>query len=150
METYKKGGQTRSINWTTDEKELLFELVAEKVDILENKQNDANASRKKTAAWKEVYKKFIARFPDRSLARLKEQWKRLKGVAKTEYSVFTRGQRGTGGGPPPLPPSELSSKIKDLLPREFTQLSNRYDDDADSQGNSDDTCTSQAETVDSR
>ena len=75
METYKKGGQTRSINWTTDEKELLFELVAEKVDILENKQSDANASKKKTAAWKEVYKKFIARFPDRSLARLKEQWK---------------------------------------------------------------------------
>ncbi|XP_041469109.1 uncharacterized protein LOC121418944 isoform X1 [Lytechinus variegatus] len=36
----------------------------------------------------------------------------------------------TGGGPPPDPPSSVTLLIKEILPSDFIQLSNPYDDDA--------------------
>ena len=124
--------QPRAANWSLEEKELLFSLVSDEIDILECKTTDANAVKKRNVVWRDIHNKFSAQVPTpRPLVRLKEQWKRLKTIAKKEFSYFNKEQKRTGGGPAPTPPSDISVKVKDLLPNEFSQLNNPYDDDAE-------------------
>ena len=121
----------RAQNWTVGEKEYLFELVSTQINIIEDKKSDTNAHKKKRVAWKVIYDKFVVRYggTGRDIARLKEQWKRIKSTAKKEVSDYERAQKRTGGGKAPIPPSGLSEQIKALLKHEFETLSNPFDDD---------------------
>ena len=137
---------TRSSNWTQDEKHLLLTLISENVNIIENKKIDCNSMKKKSMSWAEIYRKFCSSSiagTKRDIGQLKSQWKRMKTNAKSEASSHKKESRRTGGGPAPKPPTDITLKIQDLLPREFTELHNPYDDDS----NNDE--TSQASTVDS-
>ena len=87
---------------------LLIEPV---VGIIEDKRSDGNAHKKKKEAWQKVIGGFIAIFGTRTLAQLKEAWKRLKISAKNDRSTFDREKRGTGGGPPPKEPSAISIQL---------------------------------------
>ena len=108
---------------------LLIEPV---VGIIEDKRSGGNAHKKKKEAWQKVIDGFIAIFgTTRTLAQLKEAWKRLKISAKKDWSRFDREKRGTGGGPPPKEPSAISIQLRDLIPREFMVLDNQFDDDAE-------------------
>ena len=121
----------RAQNWTIGEKEYLFELVSTQINVIEDKRSDTNAHKKKRVAWKVIYEEFVVRYggTGRDIARLKEQWKRMKATAKKEVSDFERAQKRTGGGKAPTPPSGLSEQIKALLKHEFETLSNPFDDD---------------------
>lgn len=47
---------------------------------------------------------------------------------------FKKYEHGTGGGPPAKNiPSEISWLVKDMLPHEFEEGNNLYDDDADTE-----------------
>ena len=112
-----------------EEKEFLFELVSTQINVVEDKRSDNNAHKKKKAAGKHIYEQFVVRYEGtgRDVARLKEQWKRMKATAKKEVSDFECAQK-TGGGKAPTPPSGLSELIKALLKHEFETLNNPFDD----------------------
>ena len=56
----EKSTKRRADNWSECEKLTLFQLVSDKVHIIEDKKTDANAVKKKAAAWNEIYDKFVA------------------------------------------------------------------------------------------
>ena len=129
----KKSGnqESRASNWRPEEKELLIELVSEKISVIENKKSDANATKRKNIVWRDIVQKFcsVSTGAIRDERELREQWKRLKAAAKNEVSNYKKELKRTGGGPEPKPPSDLTNKIKDLLPNDFEQTFNQYDDD---------------------
>ncbi len=55
----------------------------------------------------------------------------MKIQAKKEVSSHKKAQRETGGGDKPESPSPTTQAIVDLVPAEFTEMHNPYDDDAD-------------------
>ena len=65
----------------------------------------------------------------RELKELKEQWKRMKMAAKSEFSEWVTSKGQTGGGSPPSSPSQIAKIVKGLIPLEFVQIRNPYDCD---------------------
>lgn len=76
---YKKRERTQ--NWCIDEKKYLLELCRKDMYIIENKRLDSALTSLKNRAWKIIYKKFCHTFgTDRNCNRIKEQWRRMKGL----------------------------------------------------------------------
>ncbi|XP_069673478.1 uncharacterized protein [Periplaneta americana] len=128
----KRGG-----NWTSEEKSLLFTLIQKRIAIIENKCTSTNTNAKKEQAWKDIYNDFCASFGDgdRSILRLKEQWKRLKTNAKCNVQKQKNYRRTTGGGCPD--PETTDVTLNDLdwdivasLPHEFTKDDAEFDSDS--------------------
>ncbi|XP_063971326.1 uncharacterized protein LOC129262055 [Lytechinus pictus] len=123
--------KARKRNWDSTEKTLLVHLVGDRVDIIEKKRNDFQANSAKIGAWEEIFSEFRARYGERrSLKELREQWKRIKLAGKAEWADFSKKRRMTGGGEPPHQPSDISVLLRDMVPQEFSQIINEYDDDA--------------------
>lgn len=122
----------RAQNWTEAEKDFLVETIREKVDIIEEKKCDTHSAKRKAAAWKVVFTAFGAKYGNsRSLQQLKDQWHRIKVNAKKDISAYKKAQfKDTGGGPPPPPPKALSEVVQQMIPAEFEELVNPFDDDA--------------------
>ncbi|XP_072043032.1 uncharacterized protein [Amphiura filiformis] len=118
----------RSSNWEPREKDYLLQLISEQIKIIENKECDKSSKKKKDSAWAAVHLGFTSKFGSiRDLKQIKEQWKRMKLAAKREFALQKPGQ--TGGGPPAPLPSAMSLAIKELVPQDFLQMCNSYDDD---------------------
>ncbi|XP_030849632.1 uncharacterized protein DDB_G0271670-like [Strongylocentrotus purpuratus] len=120
----------RRANWEVTEKHYLLELIVESVEVIENKKNDYEANVAKNDEWSRIHLMFQARYR-RELKELKEQWKRMKLVAKNEWSVWSSGRRLTGGGPAPKSPSAITTFIHNLIPQDFRQIKNSFDCDAE-------------------
>ena len=55
--------KNRGTNWTPEEMEYLFSILTPQLlAIIENKENDSNANKRKSAAWKSVYESFISKY----------------------------------------------------------------------------------------
>ena len=122
----------RSTNWPEEERLHLFYLIAERVSILESKKSDSNSQKKKTVAWAEVHREHTASYGQiRTLKKIKDQWRRMKITAKKEVSEYQKERKRTGGGPEPPEPKKISVMIKELLPLDFVQIINPFDDDAE-------------------
>ena len=122
----------RAQNWEQTEIDIIFDLIVQHIDILENKKGDSTTNRKKVEAWKEVetcFQTSSACGSVRNLTSIKSLWKRLKIQAKAEVREYNIRRKKTGGGPAPVNPSLISLKIKELLPAEFEPSDNIYDDD---------------------
>ena len=105
--------EKRAINWTTQQKTDLIDLISTRIGSIENKKNDFRSNLRKLASWEEIFKQFSSKYGKlRDLAALKTQWKRCKAVAKKEHSSFKIESLMTGGGPPPLPLSTQTEIIK--------------------------------------
>ncbi|XP_041481853.1 uncharacterized protein LOC121429023 [Lytechinus variegatus] len=131
MEESQSHKKARKRNWDSSEKTLLVHLVGDKIDIIEKKRNDFQANSAKIRAWEEIFGEFRARYGERrSLKEIRDQWKRIKLAGKAEWADFSKKRRMTGGGEPPHQPSDLSVLVRDMVPNEFSQILNEYDDDA--------------------
>ena len=123
----------RSKNWSNDEKSDLVDFIRPRIGSIEDKICNQNNNKKKANAWENVHKEFCAKYGDvRTVSQIKEQWKALKIQAKKSYSNYKNELKATGGGPPPPEPKQFDQDIKDLIPNEFEELVNPFDDDADS------------------
>ncbi|XP_069670046.1 myb/SANT-like DNA-binding domain-containing protein 3 [Periplaneta americana] len=96
------GKRKRAGNWTQEEKNLLFTLIQKRIAIIDNKCTTTNTNARKEQAWKDIHKEFCARFGDgdRSILRLKEQWKRLKTNAKCNVQKQKEYTKTTDEGCP--------------------------------------------------
>ncbi|XP_063965007.1 uncharacterized protein LOC135156439 [Lytechinus pictus] len=114
---------------TVQKKTLLVHLVGNRIDIIEKKENDFQANLAKIRAWEEIFGEFRARYGERrSIKEIRDQWKRIKLAGKAEWTDFSKKRRMTGE--PPQQPSDLSVHLRDMVPNEFAQILNEYDDDA--------------------
>eukprot|EP00057_Strongylocentrotus_purpuratus_P009944 XP_011664418.1 PREDICTED: uncharacterized protein LOC105438382 [Strongylocentrotus purpuratus] len=121
----------RSANWTADEKNCLLQLVSERVHIVESKRNDFETVSSKSSAWDDISEKFHARYVRQGGAKsCLEQWKRMKQTAKTEWSHYRQAIMKTGGGQVEAKISQMTSVLRDIIPNEFKQIHNPFDDDA--------------------
>jgi len=131
----------RCRNWIREEKEYLLDSIREYVDVIEDRKTNAGINRKKAVAWGKVQSLFATKFgvESRSLKQLKEQWKYMKLISKRTISAYEKLRAKTGGGPPPTPPTSIDLEIKDMIPSEFRQLNNPFDDDSQYDARIDDT-----------
>ena len=125
-----KNGRIRTENWEYAHKVDLIDIIREHVNVIENKKTDAGINRKKNDAWSKVYSAFCTKHGNkRNLKQLKNQWKNIKTNAKKSYANYEKEKAKTGGGPPPEPPTGIYAEIQSLIPAEFKQFYNPYDDD---------------------
>lgn len=81
---YKKRERTQ--NWSAAEKSLLFELVKKYKDIVDNKSASLG---EKNKAWTSIHKSFLQSCEtERDVSRIKEQWGRMKALAKMEMASY--------------------------------------------------------------
>lgn len=91
LNRFKKRERTQ--NWAYEEKRFLLELCKKDMSIIENKRLDADLTALKNRAWKIIHQEFTKNFgSERNCNRLKEQWRRMKGMKVLRYylSVFNK------------------------------------------------------------
>ena len=77
-----KAKRERELNWSTNEKKILVELVKSHADIIESKIIPLGD---KFEAWKKIQTKFnTLTSTNRDVLRIREQWRRMKSFAKME------------------------------------------------------------------
>jgi hypothetical protein len=138
LEIIKMGEQhekrLRTSNWSQEEKDMLINCINKRLSVIENKTTDTNNNARKLRAWKEIHEEFTAMFnnKDRNITRLKEQWRRMKQMAKKNVSKVKTYRQKTGGGPPletENAVTELDWAISDMIPHEFEKDENIFDFD---------------------
>ncbi|XP_022101853.1 uncharacterized protein LOC110985257 [Acanthaster planci] len=90
----------RSQNWGLSEKFLLVRLVHKRLDVVEDKAADTDAVQRRKQAWRDIHAEFTAKVHtpggavQRSVQRVREQWRRIKHWARQEmnYILETQGQ----------------------------------------------------------
>ncbi|KAL0859379.1 hypothetical protein ABMA27_010570 [Loxostege sticticalis] len=111
----------RGENWSTEEKEILRQLIAQSAKILEDKSTKTNVNVLKLKEWKNLTNK---------LTEIKLAWKRMKLAAKANFSFHRREQSQTGGGTKPPSPSPEDLQIMAIAPHDFVIEVNDFDSDA--------------------
>jgi hypothetical protein len=138
LEIIKMGEQhekrLRTSNWSQEEKDMLINCINKRLPVIKNKTTDTNDNARKLGAWKEIHEEFTAMSnnKDRNITKLKEQWRRMKQMAKKNvFKVKTYIQK-TGGGPSletENAVTELDWAISDMIPHEFEKDENIFDSD---------------------
>ena len=73
-------------------------------------------TKKKNEAWQKLADVVNAvGVANRTAAEIREKWKNLHSQAKKEFTVLSKEQKKTGGGPVPKMPSAAAAKIIDLF-----------------------------------
>ncbi|GAB0092155.1 uncharacterized protein DMENIID0001_071280 [Sergentomyia squamirostris] len=86
---FKKRERTQ--NWTYSEKKFLLELCRKDMKIIENKRLDSALIALKNRAWRLIHQRFASSFgPDRNCNRLKEQFRRMKALSRSEILDYTQ------------------------------------------------------------
>ena len=120
-----------AINFSDIDKMTLVNLIAENKADIENKNTDAYSNKRKNEAWVKVTEEYNSSSgTKRSKAQLEGLWKRLKIKARKTISDYQRGLSATGGGPQPEEPDDLLFKVAAVIPGDFEEIHNPYDDDA--------------------
>ncbi len=110
----------RGQNWTHEEKLFLFNQIQERIDAIECKNVDHQSLRAKLDAWKEIYEEFCQRYGQiRELQRVREMWRRMKTLARSEYKDWEKAKLKGDGSESRKVPSEISQLVHDLMPQEF-------------------------------
>ena len=123
----------RSKNWSEVEKSYLLDLIRPDIKIIEYKNNQSIVNRRKQSQWMKIHAAFCAKYGDlRTLKQLKEQWKQMKVSAKKTFSERKKEASKSGGGHPPPDSTAVDTEIYELIPAEFQQMCNPFDDDASS------------------
>ncbi|XP_055690556.1 uncharacterized protein LOC129794010 [Lutzomyia longipalpis] len=85
---FKKRERTQ--NWTFSEKKFLLDLCRRDMKIIENKRLDSALIALKNRAWKLIHQRFARTFgPDRNCNRLKEQFRRMKALSRSEIMDYS-------------------------------------------------------------
>ncbi|XP_046971886.1 uncharacterized protein LOC124538748 isoform X2 [Vanessa cardui] len=121
----------RSENWTTEEKDILREMIGQSCHIIENRCTKASSNNKKTQEWRDITKRLNELTGKcRSDADVKLAWKRMKLAAKANLSTHWKDLAKTGGGNKPKSPSQEDLATMNIVPCDFILEYNNFDSDA--------------------
>ena len=120
-----------AVNFSREDRWTLINLIEQYKDIVENKACDHVANSKKNETWEKIRQQFNSgSSTQRTRVQLQDLYKRIKIKARKDVSRCKKEQSQTGGGPPADEPDEMSLKIAEMLPKEFKELYNPFDDDS--------------------
>ena len=106
----------RKQNFSASEIAALTEKVEENLSIIQSKLTNSVTNQKKNEAWQKIADAVNAvGVANRTAAEIREKWKNLHSQAKKEFTVLSKEQKKTGGGPAPKMPSAAAAKIIDLF-----------------------------------
>nr|XP_026493240.1 uncharacterized protein LOC113398618 isoform X2 [Vanessa tameamea] len=121
----------RSENWSTEEKDILREMIGQSHHIIENRCTKASSNNKKTQEWKDITKRLNELTGKcRSDGDVKLAWKRMKLTAKANLSTHWQDLGKTGGGNKPKSPSQEDLATINIVPGDFIVEYNNFDSDA--------------------
>ncbi|XP_063832046.1 uncharacterized protein LOC135081226 [Ostrinia nubilalis] len=125
----------RTINFTSDEKRILTELVLKYQDLVENKRTDATTNSSKLKGWIRLTDEFntISTFCHRTHVVLKCCWENIKRQSKKDQADRKKKIFMTGGGKPPTPPppsNTQSTIVKVILGPALKGISSDFDSDS--------------------
>lgn len=124
----------RAENFTLYEQNLVVNCIKEEIGEIECKKTDTKSTREKKEAWQRVSKAFNKNphVTQRDEIQLHNLWDRLKKAAKREAGQDLRERRKTGGGPYLSKLTDLSCKIRSMIPEQIDPpavLQNNCDSD---------------------
>ena len=106
----------RKQNFSASEIAVLTEKVEENLSIIQSKLTNSVTNQKKNESWQKIAGAVNAvGVANRTAAEVREKWKNLHSQAKREFTVLSKEQKKTGGGPAPKMPSAAAAKITDLF-----------------------------------
>ncbi|XP_063384573.1 uncharacterized protein LOC134670687 [Cydia fagiglandana] len=124
----------RTLNFTSDEKSLLTELVSKYKAVVENKKSDATTNADKARGWKHISQEFnaLSTYCSRPPESLKTCWENIKRQTKKLSANRKREVFKTGGGrpPPPSPGTGAGRIVEEILGPALEGIENQYDSDA--------------------
>ncbi|KAK4882488.1 hypothetical protein RN001_005807 [Aquatica leii] len=121
----------RSSNWSEEEKLLLVNLITPHKKKLENKQKLLSTNKQKEECWKKISDSFAPEGYSRTVARLKEQWRRIKMQSKKNFATDRKNLKLTGSGPPPkTETTKLHEIVSGLGPYILIEDTAEFDCDA--------------------
>ena len=119
-----------AVHFSGEDRRTLINIFEQYKDIVEKKAYDLVVNSKKHVTWKKIRQEFISGLSTlRTRVQFQNFYKRIKIKAREEVLRCKIEQSQTGGGPPADKPDELSFKIAKILPMDFKELHNPYDDD---------------------
>lgn len=134
MENHDKSKRERTVNFTSDEKLLLINIVAKYKDIVENKKTDAVGIREKKIAWEKITEDFNSSglYCPRSCDSLKRLYENKKKQLRREAGEDKRELYKTGGGLPPKIKKDACDEIllSIINTKTIYGLTNSFDSDA--------------------
>ncbi|XP_063828327.1 uncharacterized protein LOC135077687 [Ostrinia nubilalis] len=125
--------KTRGPNFSSNEKEILIELITKFKDLVENKKTDAVTSANKNEGWRKLTEEFnsLSSFSVRNTEQLKTCWDNIKRTTRKDKARTKKELFLTGGGRPNLPPTEpFLGQVEVLLGPTLSGLENPFDSDA--------------------
>ncbi|XP_046407630.1 myb/SANT-like DNA-binding domain-containing protein 3 [Ischnura elegans] len=116
---------------TTEEKNLIVDLVIARKAVLESKKTDAVSLTSKSKAWKEVEEEFNRHdgVTKRSWKQIKRSWENMKAKRKRDLAAANRQRMGAGGGPYIPPTVDTSPELELAIPAIQHTLPNTGDSD---------------------
>lgn len=124
--------RARQENFSSNEKHILFEIIDNYKDIVECKKTDALCTKKKGDTWDKIALDYshAKPLPVRTAVQLKNFWNNCKREAKKEVAMNRRETFKTGGGEPPKPLTDLTSKITNIISNQINPLEFNFDSDS--------------------
>ncbi|KAL0809126.1 hypothetical protein ABMA28_012750 [Loxostege sticticalis] len=99
----------RAINFSSDERRILVELVLKYRESIENRCTDATSNSAKMKGWIRLAEEFntISTYCHRKHPELKRCWENIKRQTKKDCAARKKNIFMTGGGKPPSPPPTI-------------------------------------------
>ncbi|GBP89528.1 hypothetical protein EVAR_57011_1 [Eumeta japonica] len=119
------------ITFTETERQLVRELVAPVINLLDSKKTDATSSHRKQEAWKRLAKEYNASVLTHNKAtplQLKRLWANMKARAR-DFRMRERQQNFTGGGPYVNVSDAESEQVLGVMPHIMTVIEVAQDSD---------------------
>lgn len=108
---------------------MVISFVAENAAVIESKISEPRIFKKKKELWVNLSHKMRQAGYIRSPSKLKDNYHRMKQAAKAKISVFKKTIKKTGGGSPPVAPSETDWALHSICPNDFTEDTSKFDSD---------------------
>ncbi|KAI5696633.1 hypothetical protein M8J76_014107 [Diaphorina citri] len=113
------------MKFTLEEKHFLNSYIAEKINIIENKNTDAVGLQAKKNSWVEIHEAFnaVPEHEKRLLKQIQKYWDNEKTKRKKKLSQEKRSRMETGGGPCiPPPDSDENDPVIDAILTNVTDI----------------------------
>lgn len=100
---------------------MLRECINKHLRVVEHKGNDTSMILKKKESWKDIHRCMLAAGYDRGIAKLKQQWVRMKVSARKSVSHVRKTSLATGNCVPVSKLSEEDDAVCGMIEAEFLE-----------------------------
>ncbi|XP_059141526.1 calponin homology domain-containing protein DDB_G0272472-like [Physella acuta] len=112
--------KTRTENWKDEEKNELLSLIERNKREIECKGRTSECKKKVKQAWDDLTQEHRAKYPSRDLQKVKEQYQRMKSLARQDMKRARRDPHGSRL-------SGFTRRIFDICPEDFVDFKELFE-----------------------